>query len=69
MHTLDSARREGPLVRDLRLLGRMAFMLFGYFVVGGRLRRGYRQAERRGEVFWLDEMGPTQHREAPLQRR
>lgn len=69
MHTLDSARTESTLVRDLRLLGRMAMMLFGYFVIGGRLRRSYREAERRGDVFWVDETGPTQHREAPLQKR
>ncbi len=69
MHTLDSARTESTLVRDLRLVGRMAMMLFGYFVVGGRLRRGYRQAERSGDVFWVDETGPTRHREAPLRKR
>ena len=69
MHTLDSGRSASALRRDLRLLGRMAAMLFGYFAVGGRLRRRYRRAQRRGETYWLDEAGATQHREAPLQRR
>lgn len=68
MHTLDSAGRESRLRRDLRLLGRMAAMLFGYFVVGGRMRREYRRREALGETFWVDEAGPTEHREAPLRR-
>ena len=69
MHTLDSTRAESRLVRDLKLLRRMAAMLFGYFAAGGRLRREYRRRERRGETFWVDEAGPTQHREAPLRHR
>ena len=69
MHTLDSARGESRLARDLKLLGRMAAMLYGYFAVGGRLRREYRRRERRGETFWVDEAGPTQHREEPLRHR
>jgi hypothetical protein len=44
-------------------------MLYGYFVVGGRLRREYRRRQRRGEVLWLDEAGPTRHREEPLRGR
>jgi hypothetical protein len=43
MRTLDGARGESRLVRDLKLLGRMAAMLYGYFAVGGRLRREYRR--------------------------
>jgi hypothetical protein len=69
MHTLDSTRGESRLVRDLKLLRRMAAMLYGYFAVGGRLRREYRRRERRGEMFWVDEAGPTQHREEPLRHR
>lgn len=69
MHTLDSSRGEHPLIRDLKLLRRMAAMLYGYFVVGGRLRRAYRRRERRGETFWVDEAGPTRHREEPLRSR
>jgi hypothetical protein len=69
MHTLDSTRGESRLVRDLKLLGRMAAMLYGYFAVGGRLRREYRRCERRGDMFWVDEAGPTRHREEPLRHR
>ncbi|HET9315395.1 MAG TPA: hypothetical protein VFQ51_07375 [Vicinamibacteria bacterium] len=69
MHTLDSTRGESRLKRDLRLLGRMAAMLYGYFAVGGRLRREYRRRERRGEMLWLDDVGPTRHREEPLRHR
>ena len=69
MHTLDGARGESRLARDLKLLGRMAAMLYGYFTVGGRLRREYRRAERRGETFWVDEAGPTHHREEALRQR
>ena len=69
MHTLDGVRAESRLARDLKLLGRMAGMIFGYFVAGGRLRREYRRRERRGEVLWLDDAGATRHREEPLRRR
>jgi hypothetical protein len=69
MHTLDAARGESALTRDLKLLRRMWGMLLGYFVAGGRLRREYRRRERRGEVLWLDEAGPTRHREEPLRPR
>jgi hypothetical protein len=47
----------------------MAAMLYGYFAAGGRLRREYRRRERRGETFWVDEAGPTRHREEPLRHR
>jgi hypothetical protein len=69
MHTLDGPRDESRLMRDLKLLGRMAAMLFGYCVPGGRIRREYRRRERRGETLWLDEAGPPRHREAPLHPR
>jgi hypothetical protein len=68
MHTLDPARGERPWRRDLKLLFQMAGMLFGYFWVGGRLRRRYRALEARGETFWVDEEGPSEHREAALRR-
>lgn len=68
MRTLQVPRRERPWRRDLTLLLQMASMLFGYLVVGGRLRRRYRAAERRGETFWVDEEGPGEHREAALRR-
>jgi hypothetical protein len=47
----------------------MASMLFGYLTVGARLRREYRRKERKGQVLFLDAMGPTRHRETPLHRR
>ena len=68
MHTLDSATRGSTLRRDLRLLVRMTGMLLGYWLVGGRIRRRYRKKEARGETFFVDEEGPTSHREAPLRR-
>ena len=46
-----------------------AAMLYGYFAIGGRLRREYRRRERQGGTFWVDEAGPTQHREEPLRHR
>ena len=68
MRTLDAPRREATWRRDLALLVRIGGMLVGYFVVGGPLRRRYRALEARGETFWVDEEGPTEHREAPLRR-
>lgn len=68
MHTLDASTSESWLVRDLKLVRDMLGMMFGYFVVGGRLRREYRRRERRGETLWLDEVG-IEHREAPLRHR
>jgi hypothetical protein len=68
MRTLDPARRQRPWRRDLDLLLRIAGMLVGYVVVGGRLRRRYRAAERRGETLFVDEDGPGEHREAALRR-
>jgi len=67
MRTLD-APLERSWRRDLALLVRIGGMLVGYLVVGGRLRRRYRALEARGETFWVDEEGPTEHREAPLRR-
>jgi len=68
MRTLDASRPERTWRRDLSLLVRIGGMLAGYFVVGGRLRRRYRALEARGETLWVDEDGPTEHREAPLRR-
>ena len=68
MRTLDSSRHEHSWRRDLKLMVQMARMLFGYLVVGGRLRRRYRAMEARGETFWVDEEGPREHREAALRR-
>jgi hypothetical protein len=68
MRTLEAPRRERTWPRDLALLVRIGGMLIGYFVVGGRLRRRYRALEARGGTFWVDEEGPSEHREAPLRR-
>jgi len=43
------------LVRDLRLLQRLCRLLWGYYVTGGSVRRRYREKERLGEVFYVDE--------------
>ena len=43
------------LRRDLRLLWRMAQMLYAYLVIGRRIRQAYRDKEARGDVFWVDE--------------
>ena len=68
MRTLQSQQPQSRWRRDASLALRIFWMLVGYFVVGGRIRRRYRALEARGEVFWVDEDGPTEHREAPLGR-
>lgn len=68
MHTLDSATRGGTWRRDVLLLWRMAAMLVHYWVEGGRVRWRYRRREARGEIFFVDDEGPSGHREAPLRR-
>jgi hypothetical protein len=47
--------RRDEVARDLRVLLRMFRLLWVYFLAGGRVRRRYRQKERRGEVFFVDE--------------
>jgi hypothetical protein len=42
------------LVRDGKLLLRLALMMLDYFTRGARVRRKYREAEARGETYWLD---------------
>ena len=71
MHTLDerASRSAGffnRLRRDLKLLVSIARMLMQYFTEGRRVRKTYRQHIRRGEVLWLDEQGPRQHRDAAV---
>jgi hypothetical protein len=68
MRTLEASRPERTWRRDLSLLVRIGGMLLGYLVVGSRLRRRYRALEARGGTLWVDEEGPTEHREAPLRR-
>ena len=43
------------LRRDVRLLLRIARMLFYYFTIGARTRRLYRAKQARNEIFWVDE--------------
>jgi hypothetical protein len=43
------------LGRDVRLLWRMAQMLYAYLIIGRRIRQSYRAKEARGDVFWVDE--------------
>ncbi len=69
MHTLAIRARASAWRRDVRLLSRMAAMLFHYVTAGGRLRRLYRRLEARGEVYWVDAGGATVHREEALRRR
>jgi len=66
MRTVTSTGATASLKRDLRLIWQIAAMILDYWLAGGRLRREYRRREARGEVLWLDEVGPTRHREAPL---
>lgn len=66
MRTLTAARTTEGLRRDLVLLWRIASMIVQYWLPGGRLRREYRRREARGQVLWLDEGGPTRHREAAM---
>jgi len=69
VRTLTAAGPTRSLWRDVRLLQRIASMVVQYWVQGGRLRREYRRREARGEVLWLDALGPTRHREAALHER
>ena len=50
-----AASRRARLARDLRVLRRMLGLLRAYAVTGARVRRRYRQIERRGDVFFVDE--------------
>ena len=69
MHTLDASTSESWLARDLKLIRRMCGMLLGYCPGGRPAAPRVPPAERRGEVLWLDEAGPTHHREEPLRTR
>ena len=59
MRTIDDARtagsRLGQVIRDLRVLRRMVRLVWAYFLTGAFVRRRYRQKQRRGEVFFVDE--------------
>ena len=43
------------LRRDLAVLISLAKMIFYYWTVGGRIRKGYRECQARGEIYWVDE--------------
>lgn len=59
MRTIDDAvaaeSRWARVVRDLRVLRRMLRLVWAYFLTGTLVRRRYRQKQRRGEVFFVDE--------------
>ena len=59
MRTIEDAAtaglRSARVARDLRVLRRMLRLVWAYFLTGALARRRYRQKERRGEVFFVDE--------------
>lgn len=59
MRTVDQApaasmTRWSRLARDVSLLLRMARLVIGYVVVGGRVRRAYARHERNGSMLFVD---------------
>jgi hypothetical protein len=42
------------VLERVRLVRRLAWMTLDYFVVGGRVRRAYRERILRGETLYLD---------------
>lgn len=76
MRTFDSpasrsASLVGRLMADVRVLRRIVGMAFGYWTVGGRVRRDLRAAERAGATYWLDDAGvavPSGERDEGPQR-
>ncbi|HIG46213.1 MAG TPA: hypothetical protein EYQ20_07245 [candidate division Zixibacteria bacterium] len=64
MRTIDeqaikSTSFRQRILRDGRLLLRIAHMLYAYLIGGRRIRRVYRAKESRGEVFLVDEEMPS----------
>ncbi|RMF77479.1 MAG: hypothetical protein D6737_17570 [Chloroflexi bacterium] len=60
MRTIDSSysgqiNRLERLKRDVRLLWRIARMLYSYLVEGHRIRKRLHDKEARGEIFYVDE--------------
>ena len=43
--------------RNLKLLWRIATMAADYLRTGGAIRRSYREKERRGKIYYVDEAG------------
>jgi hypothetical protein len=59
MRTLDdqntrSFALRARMIRDIRLLRRIATMVLAYFTTGARIRKQYREKERSRETYWLD---------------
>ena len=59
MRTIDeqnsrSFSLRARLMRDLKLLLRIASMAKSYFTTGAAIRRSYREKERRGEIYFVD---------------
>ena len=64
MRTIDSQLLKGSslwgrLWRDIKLLRRIAQMLYAYLVVGRRVRQTYWSKAARGDIFWVDEELPS----------
>ena len=60
MRTIDEQAIKGAsfwqqVGRDVRLLLRIAQMLYAYLVIGRSIRRKYQDKAARGEVYWVDE--------------
>ena len=59
MRTIEDAAAVGScraqVGRDLRVLRRILRLVWAYFLTGALVRRRYRQKQRRGEVFFVDE--------------
>ena len=45
----------GRLRRDVAFLISLTKMIAYYWIVGGRIRKAYRQCQARGEIYWVDE--------------
>ena len=54
----DDYRLWARIRRNVSLLRRMAFMIYGYLTLGRRVRRIYRDKEARGEIFYVDQDMP-----------
>jgi len=44
------------LLRNLRLLGYICFLIWTWLVVGGRVRRACRTARDTGQPYYIDEL-------------
>lgn len=69
VRTVEASGGSASWRSDLALLLRMGRMVLVYATAGARLRRAYRRCEKRGETLFVDELGPSRHREEALRRR